>query len=128
MMKKLRPWLVIALVFVAGFAAGIVVTRGVARRVAQQAAANPDRVREFIERRMTTRLKLDDAQRTKVHGILVDSQNQLRELRGEFTPRFMTILTNAEAQVGATLNDEQRARFEKFREENRQLWMPRAKP
>ena len=128
MMKKLRPWLVIALVFIAGFAAGIVVTRGVARRVAQQAAANPDRVREFIERRMTARLKLDGAQRTKVHGFLVDSQSQLRELRGEFTPRLMSILTNAEAQVGATLNEEQRARFEKFREENRQLWLPRAKP
>ena len=92
------------------------------------ALANPDRVRNLIERRMTARLKLDSEQRLKVHGILVDSQTQLQALRGEFSPRFLGILTNAEAQVSATLDDEQRTRFEKFREENRQLWLPQAKP
>lgn len=128
MMKKLKPWLVIALVFIAGFAAGVVVTRGVTRRLVQQAVAHPDRMRDLIERRMAARLKLEGEQRAKVHSILVDSQNQLQALRGEFSPRFMGILTNAEAQVSATLNEEQRARFDKFREENRRLWLPQAKP
>ncbi|MEY4387404.1 MAG: hypothetical protein RLY20_2687 [Verrucomicrobiota bacterium] len=128
MMKKLKPWLVIALVFVAGFAAGVVVTRGVTRRFVQTAVNNPDRVRDLIERRMTARLRLDAEQRTKVHGILVESQMQLRELRGEFAPRFEQILTNAAQQISATLTEEQRVRFEQFRAENRQLWQPHAQP
>ena len=127
-MKKIKPWLVIALVFVTGFTAGVAVTRGVTRHFVREAVANPDRMRELIERRMAARLKLDAAQRAKVHGILVGSHQQLRELRGEFAPRFAEILTNAGTQISATLTDDQRVRFEKFREENRELWQPQGKP
>ena len=127
-MKKFKPWLVIALVFVAGFTAGVVVTRGMTRHFVREAVANPDRMRDLIERRMAARLKLDEAQRTKMHGILVDSQRQLHELRGEFAPRFTRIMTNSGGQISVILNEEQRARFEKFREENRELWSPREAP
>lgn len=127
-MKKLKPWLVIALVFVTGFVAGVVVTRGVTRHFVQQAVANPDRVRDLIERRLATRLKLDAAQSARVHAILMESQQQLRELRGEFAPRFTDILTNAGTQISATLTDEQRRKFEQFRAENRELWQPRTRP
>ena len=85
-------------------------------------------MRDLIERRMAARLKLDEAQRTKMHGILVDSQRQLHELRGEFAPRFTRIMTNSGGQISVILNEEQRARFEKFREENRELWSPREAP
>ena len=128
MMKRLKPWLVIALVFLAGFGAGVVVTRGVTRHFIQQAVSNPDRVRDLIERRLATCLKLDEAQRAKAHGILMETQQQLRALRGEFAPRFQEIVTNAEVQIRGILNDEQQARFEKFREENRPLWQPKARP
>lgn len=128
MTTKLKSWLVIALVFAAGFGAGVVVTRGVVRHFIQQAVANPDRVREVIERRLNRQLSLDDSQRQKVHHILVDSQKDLRELRTEFRPRFMEIVSNAEQNVSAVLTDEQQAKFEKFREENHRFWEPRAKP
>jgi len=127
-MKKFKLWLVIALVFVTGFTAGVVVTRGVTRHFVREAVANPDHMRDLIERRMAARLKLDVAQRATVHGILVDSHQQLRELRGEFAPRFAEILTHAGTQISAALNDDQRARFETFREENRELWQPQGKP
>lgn len=125
MLKKLKPWIVITLVFVTGFAAGVVVTRGMVRHFIQQAVADPDRVRDVIERRLNRQLRLDVAQRQQVHDILVDSQKDLRELRGEFRPRFLTIVTNAEQRVSAVLTAEQRERFEKFREENRQFWEPK---
>jgi len=128
MMKKLKPWLVLALVFVAGFTTGVVVTRGAVRHFIQQAVANPSRVRDLIEKRLTVQLRLDGVQRDKVHQILVASQKDLRALRGEFSPRFLEILEHAETRIAETLRPEQRARLEKFREENRQFWEPKLKP
>lgn len=121
-MKKLKPWLVILLVFVAGFAAGVVVTRAVVRRTVQTALTNPDRVRELIERRLAARMKLEAAQREKVHAALAESQRELRELRLEVAPRFRGILSNTEAQIAVVLTPEQRERFAKFKEENQRLW------
>ncbi len=121
-MKKLKPWLVILLVFVAGFAAGVVVTRAVVRRTVQTALTNPDRVRELIERRLAARMKLETAQREKVHAALAESQRELRELRQEVAPRFRGILSNTEAQIAVVLTPEQRERFAKFKEENQRLW------
>ena len=121
-MKKLKPWLVILLVFVAGCAAGVVVTRAVVRRTVQTALTNPDRVRELIERRLAARMKLETAQREKVHAALAESQRELRELRQEVAPRFRGILSNTEAQIAVVLTPEQRERFAKFKEENQRLW------
>jgi hypothetical protein len=125
MKTKLKSWLVIALVFVAGFGAGVVVTRGVVRQFIRQAVTNPERVRELIEGRLDARLKLDEAQRQQVREILADSQKNIRRLRGEFAPRFTEIITNAESRVSEVLTPEQREKFAKLREENRKLWEPK---
>jgi hypothetical protein len=128
MKAKLKSWLVIGLVFIAGFGAGVVVTRGVVRNFVQQAVNNPDHVRELIERRLTRRLDLDAGQREKIHTILTESQSELRALRGEFRPQFMAIVTNTEERVSAVLTEEQRARYDKVRAEARQLLEPRGNP
>lgn len=127
-MKKLKPWLVILLVFVAGFAAGVVVTRGIVRRVVTVALTNPDRVRDLIEKRVASRLKLEATQREKVRQILSDSQEDLKTLRVKTAPEFLAIVSNAEARVSVLLTPEQRERFEKLREENRRIWQPRVVP
>lgn len=121
-MKKLKPWLVLVLVFVAGFVGGGVVTRAVVRRTVQMALTNPDRVRDLMERRIATRVKLDGEQRQRVREILAGSQNELKDLRREFAPRFTLILSNADARLNSVFRPEQRQRWEKLREENRQLW------
>lgn len=128
MTTKLKSWLVLGLVFVAGFGAGVVVTRGVARHLIQQAATNPDRVREVIERRLVRQLDLNPAQRGQVHVILLDAQKDLHALRDQFRPQFVAIVSNAEQRVGAVLTDEQRARFAEFQAENRRFWEPGPRP
>jgi len=124
-MKKLKVWLVIALVFVAGFAAGVVVTRAVIRHFVKQVALNPKRLRDTVEKRMTARLRLDATQQKEVHQILIDAEADLKALRQDFTPRFLGIMSNAEAKISATLTPEQREKLAKFLVENRQFWRPR---
>src|SRR5438093_53113 len=124
-MKNLRPWILLVLVFVAGFAGGVVVTRAVVRHTIRQALKNPDFLRAKIERRLVFALRLDAGQRVKVHEILANTQGDLKTLRGEFQPRFVAIMTRAQSEIAETLTPEQRKRFEKFQQENKTLWQAR---
>jgi hypothetical protein len=126
MKTKLKSWLVVALVFIVGFVAGVMVTGGMVRHAIRQAATNPDRVRDVIERRLTHQLDLDASQRTEVHSILVDAQAELQTLRVEFRPQFLAIVSNAEQHVATILNDEQRERFARVCAEGEQFWEPKA--
>jgi uncharacterized membrane-anchored protein YhcB (DUF1043 family) len=124
-MKNFRLWLVLLLVFTAGVVAGTVVTRAVNRKYIHQAVADPNRVREAVARRLFSRLDLQPEQRREVGVILRETQVELRDLRTNYVPRFLIVMSNAESRVNATLTPEQKEKFRKFREENRQLWMPR---
>jgi len=123
-MKRIKPWLLLLLVFLAGFAGGIVVTRITVRHVIQRMARDPDYMRDRIEHRMAARLRLDSQQRAKVHEVLIETQGQLKDLHAEFQPRFREIMNHAQAEIVATLTPQQRQRFERFKEENR-VWFQR---
>lgn len=121
-MKKLKPWLVLLLVFVAGLAVGVVGTRIAIRKFVQTAINQPDKLRDRIESRMSRRLALTAEQREKVHASLVQAQDRIRALRTETQPRFNTILTDARDDIAAALTPEQKEKFRQFRQENQQLF------
>ncbi len=102
-MKKLKPLLALALVFVAGMVVGVVGTRVVIRGFIRRAILHPELVRERIERDLVRRLKLDATQEMKVHEVLADSQKQLRDLRLEFQPQFIVIMSNSQERIAAVL-------------------------
>lgn len=124
-MKHLKVILVLLLVFTAGFAGGVVVTRGVVRHFVRNAIANPELVRGKIERDLDRRLRLDPQQRRQVHQILVNSHQKLQTVRREFQPRISEILTNTQREISAVLTAEQQKRFNQFQAENRMLLKPR---
>jgi hypothetical protein len=120
-MKNWKSLLLLALVFFAGVAVGVVGTRAVVRRVVQQAIAHPERVQAVIERGLTRKLRLDGEQQTKLRGILSDTRAQLDDLRGQFKPQAGLILSNANGQITALLTPEQAARFEELKRKNHPL-------
>lgn len=124
-MKRLKPWLLILLVFVAGFASGIVVTRAAVRHFVHRAVQDPDFMRAKVAARLTVNLRLDREQRARVNTILLQTQRDLKDLRQEFQPRFYLILNQAQTNISATLTPAQRQRFEQFQQENRHWWQPR---
>ncbi len=124
-MKSLKAWVLLLLVFTAGFASGIVATRIVVRHFVQHAIKDPDFMRRVIEKRMAFRLRLDGAQREKLDEILRHTQTELAELRGEFQPRFLSIISDTQSQVDEILTPAQRERFEKLRAENQHWWQAR---
>ena len=121
-MKRIKPWFLLFLVFAAGFAGGSVSTRLAVRHVIQRAVKDPDFMRERIEHSMAVRLRLDTQQRAKAHEVLLETQDELKNLRAEFQPRFQSVMNHAQSEIAAVLTPEQRHRFERFREENR-VWL-----
>jgi hypothetical protein len=117
-MKNWKSILLLALVFFAGLAVGVVGTRIAVRRVVQQAIAHPERMQTFMERNLTRRLQLDNDQQVKLHAILTDTRGQLTDLRKQFQPQAAQVLHGADEKISALLTPEQQARYDKFKERN----------
>jgi uncharacterized membrane protein len=125
-MKSVKPWLLLLLVFLAGAAVGVIGTRVVVRHVLKRVMANPDLVWTRIERALAADLKLNPEQRVKVRQVLSETQNQVRDLRIEFQPRFLSIVEKARTELAAALTPEQRARLDQLLQERERLWKPKS--
>ena len=120
-MKVFKSLLLLALVFFAGIVIGVVGTRVVVRHAVQQAVLHPERVQAVIERNLARRLRLDGGQQAKLHEILSEAHGQLKDLRREYQPQVIVVVSHTEQQIDAILTTGQQARFEKLKEENRPL-------
>ena len=123
-MKTLKLSLLIALVFLAGVAAGVVGTRIAIRHWVNTAVQRPQNFQMLLERNLRWRLRLNAQQRVEVHRILTGARVQLRDLRQEYRPQVVAVLTNTEAQISAVLTPEQEARFEQMQRENQRFFPP----
>lgn len=117
-MKRLKPWLLLALVFLVGVIVGVAGTRLVIRRIAREAALHPGLVQKAAEHRLARRLRLDANQRERLDQILTETRNQMQSLRQQYRPQAVLVFSNANAQINELLTPDQRERFEKFKEEN----------
>src|SRR6266567_3750910 len=102
-MKTLKVILVLTLVFLAGAAGGVVATRVAIRHFVARAIADPDMVRERVERQLVRKLNLDRAQRVQTAAALRQAHEQLKALRAQFQPQFTNIVETARSQINAVL-------------------------
>ena len=123
-MKALKLSLLVALIFLAGVATGVVGTRIAIRHWVSSAIQRPEKVQMLLERNLRWRLHLDPRQRVEVHRILTETRGQLWGLRQEYRPQYVAIITNTEAQISAILTPEQQARFKRMQRENRRYLQP----
>ena len=121
-MKLVKVWLLLALVFVAGFAGGVVVTRVAVRHFVSQAIEDPGLVRTRIERLLVRNLDLDREQRRQVHEILMQSNARLRTLRQSVQPEFRTIIQDTRKDISAVLKPDQQKRFQRLQARTRRFW------
>jgi hypothetical protein len=110
--------LLLALVFFAGLAVGVVGTRLVVRRAVQMAMVHPERVQFFLERSLTRRLRLDNEQQVKLHAILTETRQQMADLRKEVQPQAAQVMHETDQKIAGMLTPEQQERYEKFKDRN----------
>src|ERR1044071_8160247 len=91
-MKTLKPWIVMALVFIAGVLAGVSGTRFAVRRSLETAMARPEVIPQRIERQLARELGLTPEQRPRIHDIVARRHAELEQLRKDLRPRLGGIL------------------------------------
>jgi Spy/CpxP family protein refolding chaperone len=119
--KTLKVIGLIALVFLAGFAGGVVATRMVVRQMAYAAAHPVGSSAGKVEASLDHKLRLTDDQREQIHEILKTSREKLRDVREEYQPQFNAVVFDARTNISNILKPEQQRRFEQFLADNRQF-------
>lgn len=121
-MKTFKSLLLLALVFVAGIAVGVIGTRLAVRHMVQMAITQPDEIQSLLERNLARKLRLEPGQQLKLREILTQTHAQMSDLRHEYRPQMLLILTGADNRITDMLTPQQRARYEKMKAENRALF------
>lgn len=121
-MKTFKSLLLLALVFVAGIAVGVIGTRLAVRHMVQMAITQPDEIQSLLERNLARKLRLEPGQQLKLREILTQTHAQMSDLRHEYRPQMLLILTGADNRINDMLTPQQRARYEKMKAENRALF------
>lgn len=107
--------LYLALVFVSGILVGGV---GVWLFTANSVSGfNPEDARRRYTEEMQTRLQLTPEQSTKLQQIFESTHHRLEALRGKWFPEVKAIQDEQFEQIRQMLNAEQRAEYEKMRQE-----------
>jgi hypothetical protein len=131
-MRTLQVAGLLALIFVAGFAGGVVTTDFFFKRMVMQAAEHPTQTRTNIEinvdLRLDRHLGLGPGQHMQVHRILRDARERARAVREEYQPRLNTISLEARTNIYSVLGPNQQERFAAFLEDNRQFLAVRELP
>jgi hypothetical protein len=127
-MKTYKVIGLLALIFLAGFAGGVVATRIVVRRMVAYAVAHPAGAGQKVEVTLDHKLHLDESQRQQVHEILKDSRDRLRVVREDFQPQFNAVALETRSNIAVLLKPEQQKRFEQFLADNHQFLPVRETP
>jgi Spy/CpxP family protein refolding chaperone len=120
-MNSLGRWRIIALlagIFLAGAAAGSVVTFRLAQREVRQ-RTNPESWVDATLRRWDRRLHLTNQQREQIRPILEDVVHEMRELRRRDLAETDALVNRAQINIEPQLDAKQRATLHKMQEQRR---------
>lgn len=84
---------------------------------ASKASQNPDEYRRRYMGEMRSRLKLDDAQTTKINEILDSTRQQYREFNTRHKAELSGIHNDQVARISAILSAPQRSEYDTMRQE-----------
>jgi len=115
MKSKLRPWLVLAVIFIAGAVTGAALTIGFASHWMQPPGAQQMRNNWMMH--LTHRLNLTADQQAKIEPILADAGNQLQSLHRDEVEKVSQIMEKTNSQIAAILTPDQQAELQKMEKE-----------
>lgn len=121
-MNRWRVILAAAVIFLAGVATGAVVVRTYAPRVVKRTHISPplpighDRRQEYISK-LDRELQLTAEQRTRVEGILADSQERMKQIWEPMEPQVKEEYRRTRREISEILNPEQQAKMKQWRKD-----------
>lgn len=112
---KLKPWLILALIFVLGAATGVSLTIGLGPRFSHPPGAQQMKNRMLMG--LTHRLNLTSDQQAKIDPIVTSIQSQIQQVHREEVGRISRIMEAANTQILPLLNSDQQAELQKMEKE-----------
>jgi Spy/CpxP family protein refolding chaperone len=120
MSAKLKPWLVLASIFVAGALSGAALTMVLGPHF-EAPPGGPQGQRPDMQKmwmlRLTHELKLTDDQQAKIEPILRDTADKVQKNHREEFDKVSQLLKASDDQIAALLTPEQRTELQKMSEE-----------
>jgi len=119
-MANLKYWIGVLLVFTLGVVAGAVGTgMYIKQKITHLAVGGPPGVpppemTDFILRRMSRDLNLNEDQEKKIKKALTETHEKLRLVSEKYQPEFKKILDVSKAAIKACLSPEQAARMDEI--------------
>jgi Spy/CpxP family protein refolding chaperone len=124
--SKLRPWLVMGLIFVAGMVSGAALA--ISFRSAFTHPPGIQQLRNHWLTHLTERLHLSPDQQAKIEPILTAAGNQIQALHHEEIGRISQIMATANQQISPLLTPDQQAELKTMESERQHTFSGHGHP
>jgi Spy/CpxP family protein refolding chaperone len=119
--RVMRPWIILALIFLLGAATGSLLTIGFAPHF----TSGPPAAHEMGNRWMThltRRLNLTDEQQAKIQPIIVKAESQIELVQHDDLGHISSIIKEANSGISPILNPAQQAELQKMEQERERMF------
>ncbi len=116
MSSLLKPWLILAAIFIAGGLTGSAVTMVLSGQIARPAngPGHPDDMQHMWMLRLTRQLNLTADQQARIEPIVHDTAAQMQKIHNDEFERIRPILQSSDDQIAAILTPDQQAELKKM--------------
>ena len=126
MSPKLKPWLLLAIIFVVGVVTGSALTMGWEAHFRHQ--PGPQQINRLWMAQLIQRLDLTADQQAKIKPILADAKTKIQSLHRDEVERGSQIMKAAHDQISAILTPEQQAKLQKMESERVKMFLEHMRP
>lgn len=120
-MKPMRPWIILALIFVLGAVTGSLLTIGFGPRFAPS-TPGPQEMRNHWMLFLVHRLNLTADQQAKIQPIVFKAETNIQAAHRDDIARISAIMKEANASIAEVLDPGQKAELDKMEQERERMF------
>jgi len=126
MSSTLKPWLLLAVIFVVGVVTGSALTIGLGPRFMH--APGAQQMKRAWMAHLTQRLSLSEDQQTKIRPMIADADVKIHALHHDEIVRVSQIFKETDDQIAAVLTPAQQTELKKMESEREKMVPARMRP
>jgi Spy/CpxP family protein refolding chaperone len=120
MSSPVKPWLVLGIIFIVGVVTGSALTIGLGSHFLHP--PGEQQLKRHWMTHLTERLSLTADQQAKIQPIVADAATKIQSLHRDEVDRGSKIIKEANDQISALLNPEQKAELQKMETEREKMF------
>jgi Spy/CpxP family protein refolding chaperone len=126
MSSPLKPWLLLAVIFIVGVVTGSALTIGLASHF--RYSPGVQQIKRLWMARLVTRLNLTSDQQAKIEPILADAATDLQKMHRNEVERGSQIMKTADDRIAALLTPEQKVELQKMESDREKRFSDHMRP